>query len=150
MLKSVLSLWGICVIRYCYAYRVHYNLGCALLVNLLLTGWLIYGNVIYYSPENNCKELEETKGLNSLMLLFLILGYFQFLMFGVMICVLPCLIYYLIRVAARQNANESLDDSQIMRVANSLQRQEYDPSVHRHESECVVCLTPYASTDVVT
>jgi len=71
-----------------------------------MIAWLIYGNVIYFSDENNCKEFEQTKALSGLMLFFLVLGYFQFLTFGAIICILPCLIFYLARAAQQQeNAN---------------------------------------------
>ena len=38
--------------------------------------WLIYGNVLYYSKENNCGDNESSKMLNRLMLLLLVIGYF--------------------------------------------------------------------------
>ncbi len=65
-----------------------------------------------------------------------------------MLCVLPCLILYLQRVM--QGSADALDDQQIARIANSLQRQEYDPSVHSHESQCAICLQQYEANDFVT
>jgi hypothetical protein len=65
-----------------------------------------------------------------------------------MLCVLPCLILYLQRVM--QGPADALDDQQIARIANSLQRQEYDPNVHKHESQCVICLQKYEANDFVT
>lgn len=76
MLQSLLKVFAICVIRYCYPSRVCYNISTSLSVNLIMTGWLIYGNVIYFSNKNNCGEIFETRGLNSLMLFFLVIGYF--------------------------------------------------------------------------
>ena len=49
-----------------------------------------------------------------------------------------------------QGSADALDDQQIARVANSLQRQEYDPSVHSHESQCAICLQQYEANDFVT
>jgi len=72
-------------------------------------GWLIYGNILYFSPENNCKDIEATKPFNSLMLFLLILGYFQFLAFGLLICILPILIFFIHRHLAANSAQE-LDD----------------------------------------
>ena len=94
-LSSLTKLLSICVMKYMYRYRVHYNIGTSLGVNLFLTGWLIYGNILYFSSANNCREIPETRGLSSLMLFFLIVGYFQMLVFGIILCVLPCLIYYI-------------------------------------------------------
>lgn len=50
MINSVTKLLQICLIRYWYSYRVCYNISTSLAVNLGMTGWLIYGNVIYFSP----------------------------------------------------------------------------------------------------
>jgi hypothetical protein len=95
MLNSLSKLLQICVIRYCYRFRVHYNIGSALVVNLTLAGWLIYGNVLYFSAKNDCADISGTRGLASLMLFFLIIGYFQLMLFALILCVLPCLIYYI-------------------------------------------------------
>ena len=62
-----------------------------------MIGWLIYGNVIYFSGSNNCASFDATKGLNTMMLFFLIVGYFQFIAFGCIVFVLPCLLFWLDR-----------------------------------------------------
>lgn len=37
--------------------------------------WLIYGNVLYYSADNDCELYDATYGLNFIMLMLLIIGY---------------------------------------------------------------------------
>lgn len=37
-----------------------------------------------------------------------------------------------------------------MQIANSLKRQTFDPEVHNHESECIICMQSYERDDIVT
>ena len=40
-----------------------------------MIGWLVYGNTLYFSPENNCRNNPEMKTVDSFMLWLLIVGY---------------------------------------------------------------------------
>ena len=55
MAQSLFKLLQICVIRRFYAYRIHYNIATSLLCQVVMAGWLIYGNIIFFSPENDCQ-----------------------------------------------------------------------------------------------
>jgi hypothetical protein len=46
-----------------------------MIVEILLLGWLLYGNILYFSSGNNCNE--EQTFLSYLMLALLIIGYFS-------------------------------------------------------------------------
>ena len=118
VLNSVMKLLQICVMRYCFSQRFCYNLTTSLSVNLAMIAWLVYGNIIFFSEANNCAEFEGTRGLNSMMLFFLVIGYVQFIAFLLVACVLPCLIIWIRRSVERPE----LDQRQIVQVANSLQR----------------------------
>jgi len=41
-----------------------------------ILGWLIYGNILFYSKENNCNLIEDSKELYDMMLILIIFGYF--------------------------------------------------------------------------
>ncbi len=54
VVNSICKLFQIYVIRYHYSHRACYNISTSLIVNLAMTGWLVYGNVIYFSSKNDC------------------------------------------------------------------------------------------------
>ena len=60
-----------------------------------LLGWLIYGNMIYFSDKNNCKLFEATQGLNEMMLVILIVGYIMMGTYLFILCMIPFVIYYM-------------------------------------------------------
>ena len=80
----------ICVLRYYPGRRTHYNILTTVVVNALMVGWLIYGNMLYFSDKNNCLDDAETKDLANLMLFFIIIGYVQMVFLFLLIFVLPC------------------------------------------------------------
>lgn len=49
MLNSIAKLMQVIVIRYCIHFRARYTLSVMAIVNSTIIGWLIYGNVIYFS-----------------------------------------------------------------------------------------------------
>ena len=61
MANSVARLLMVVVISHFNSYRVYYNILSTMFINCLIVGWLIYGNVIYFSPQNDCMEKPETK-----------------------------------------------------------------------------------------
>jgi hypothetical protein len=75
MANSVLKVGQICVLRYWGRYRAYYNIGTVLFINVLMTAWLIYGNVLFYSDQNDCALIKGTHGLYGLMFFFIVIGY---------------------------------------------------------------------------
>ncbi len=96
-LKSLSSIVKIYVIRYFYAYQNFYSLLSFLILDGSLLIWLIYGNVLFYSSGNECNTFDNSKTLYNLMLVLLIIGYFQMLIYTVLICFLPCIYFYIVR-----------------------------------------------------
>ena len=61
MANSVARLIMVLVIRHFSTYRVYYNIVSTMFINCLIVAWLIYGNILYYSEDNDCMEKPETK-----------------------------------------------------------------------------------------
>jgi hypothetical protein len=74
--KSLTNLLKIPLIRRQSSYLGSYTLISFLLVDGSYLAWLIYGNVLYYSKENNCGKLDVSKNMNEAMFVLLIIGYF--------------------------------------------------------------------------
>ena len=67
---------------------------CSFLVLFLRTGWVIYGYILYFSPQNNC--LFESKGSKvsvTIMLIFLFVGNLTVLMCACFCLFSPLIIY---------------------------------------------------------
>lgn len=74
--NSLLKLLSVCFVRHRYAYRACYSILTSLSDNLAMICWLIYGNTLYFTDKNDCGLQEETRGLNTLMLFFFVMGFF--------------------------------------------------------------------------
>jgi len=64
-----------------------------------MIGWLIYGNVIYYSKENNCGTNGRTAIDDEIMLVILYIGYLMMAFYLVIMCTIPCLYLYIRHIA---------------------------------------------------
>lgn len=107
---------------------------------IFICSWLIYGNFIYYSPDNNCSE--DSSFLGYLMFIVLITGYFL-LMYYLTITVL--LLVFLI-VRCRQKHKKSVGSVKILR---NLVKTKYSSLVFKTDEECIICWTPYTDSDDV-
>jgi hypothetical protein len=94
--KSLSNLFRIVMIRRFFRWAATYSIIQFVVVEGVYLVWLIYGNIIFYSKENNCNQIENTYNLYILMFLLLIIGYFSMLLLGLVICFLPCIIYMLL------------------------------------------------------
>ena len=50
----IFKMVGILIVRFRLQSRAAFSIILMLVYNLLIFGWLIYGNYIYFSPENTC------------------------------------------------------------------------------------------------
>ena len=95
--------------------------------------WLFYGCVLFFSKSNNCMVSVETKSLDLMMMGLLLLGFMKVtLIVSIAICYLIfncCLGGYLQR-------RETLDNTQIANILESMKSQLYDPELHNHDDEC--------------
>ena len=74
-------------------YRLIYNLLTTVVIYLVMVGWLVYGNIIFFSDDNDCNLNPETKPMASLMLFLLIIGYVQMMFTMLIVCVLPVIVW---------------------------------------------------------
>ena len=61
MANSIARLVMVLVIRHFSTWRVYYNIVSTMFINCMIVAWLIYGNILYYSEDNDCMEKPETK-----------------------------------------------------------------------------------------
>lgn len=95
--KSLNNLFKLYILRNFPQYGFKYQLISFLIIDGVFMLWLIYGNIIFYSDDNNCKDDEASRVLFNLMFVMLVIGYFQMLVYFLMVCCLPCVIWYLRR-----------------------------------------------------
>lgn len=91
--RSIANFLKIFVIRFWVQHLNRYSLWSFIIVDGTFLGWLIYGNFIFYSDANDCSSYSSSSVLYNLMLVLIIIGYFQMLVYGLLIFCLPCIIY---------------------------------------------------------
>jgi hypothetical protein len=75
-LRAFSNLGKIFFIRMDSSYLNCYMIGSFLLIDGAFLAWLIYGNMLFYSKANNCKDIAESEFLYHFTLLLLFIGYF--------------------------------------------------------------------------
>lgn len=137
------------VIRYYYNYQNLFSILSFVILDGTFLIWLVYGNIIFYSSKNQCNAYETSQILYNLMLVLLIIGYFQMLIYVVLICFLPCFYFYFVRSQGRQR--RPLSDQAIPRVLRTLTRTKFDPEKFTNEENvCSICYIEYNNEDLVT
>lgn len=92
-------------------------MGRLIVIDGALIGWLIYGNMLFYSPRNNCAHNPHTEFANDFMSCILLLGYMMMFMYGLLLITVPCLyIYFQNQLAAQQRGPDHLSQQQIPAV----------------------------------
>jgi len=89
--------------------KKHYHeslkvMGLHFIVAMSLVGWLIYGNVLFWSNKNDCSSY--SSGLNFMMLILLVLGYMEMLkccLTGTLVCCMVPFFLFASRRAQRPN-----------------------------------------------
>lgn len=90
--RSISNLVKIYIVRNFYRWNNWYSLLSFVLIDGFFLAWLIYGNVLFYSSSNDCGRVHETAVLYNLMFILIIIGYFQMLVYGLLLLCLPCLL----------------------------------------------------------
>ena len=121
--KSALNLNKIWVMRRYYHNRVSFSVMFFVIMNGLLVIWLFYGYFLYYSPQNDCGNNQDTAFLNSLMFVILIIGYFVITIYFVLLLILP-LIYCCIQDYYKKSEE---DREQKSALVSSIQKTSFDP-----------------------
>jgi hypothetical protein len=83
------------VIRNFYQYQHAYEITRLVIIDGLLILWLIYGNQLYYSKENDCRANERTRFIIDFMGCIIFIGYLLIGLYLLLICTVPCLYFYM-------------------------------------------------------
>ena len=54
--NTIFKLFMIIVVKTCPRHRMVLELVMPFIVYVVMIGWLLYGNMLFYSPDNNCGE----------------------------------------------------------------------------------------------
>ena len=95
LLKSLGQGLKIIFIRYRRNWLSSYSLISFLVLDGFMLGWLVYGNIIFYSEADNCGVIPNAKALYYMMFFLLIIGYIQILFFLILLCLIPFIFYYI-------------------------------------------------------
>ena len=98
-IRSLCQVLKIYIIRNYYAHRHTWEILRLLLVDGLMLAWLVYGNKLYWSKDNNCGQVKNTSFLNSFMAAILFIGYIVMAFYFVLLCTIPCFYLYVLHVA---------------------------------------------------
>lgn len=93
--RTFANLFKITLMRRGVTWQGTYSIGVFLVFDGAFLGWLIYGNVIFWSKADNCNVVPDSRIIYQLMLLMILVGYFQMLVYGILISCVPCIIYSL-------------------------------------------------------
>ena len=96
MLRSLTNLARFIIVRDYYQYHGRFNLITFVVIDGFILGWLIYGNILLYSEENLCNKTDDlSRVLYDIMLVLIIIGYFQMLLYAMIIILVPALLIYM-------------------------------------------------------
>ena len=153
-LRSFFQLLKIFVIRNFFQYQHVYEIVRLFLIDGILIIWLLYGNSLYYSEQNDCRKNERTRFIVDFMGAILFVGYLLISLYLLLICTVPCLYLYVrhhmnIQMRLQQEA-ELRRLSQVPQILSSLSRVPFDEELFTHEDKCSICLGEYAENDLIT
>lgn len=109
----------------------------------LLLGWLVYGNVIFFSSEStDCSKT--TPMLTYFMLAVLIIGYVHFLVYVCVIFIVLAVLFLRYKLKRRKLNNS-------VHILRNLTKTTYGqlPSPKGDDKECIICWAEYAESDEV-
>ena len=103
----------------------------------ILIAWLIYGNKLFYSNQNDCATKSgDTQFLNIMMHTILVMGYFSMI------------VYFYILFTSACGSSPPQNTTRIL--IESLSRIQFTEGKFDHDSQCVICLNEYEQTDTIT
>lgn len=105
--RSAAQLFKIWVIKYFYNHVLMFDIAKLVIIDSCMIGWLVYGNIIYYSKQNDCERVQGTMFLAEFMSCILFIGYLMIGMYGLILLTLPCL-YMMVRQAEREQMERHL------------------------------------------
>ena len=133
------------IIRCCKDVRFLFSIVTTGIIYFSLCTWLVYGNYMYFSSQNDCQAREETSPMAQLMLFFISVGYLQILYGLTYAYLMPqAIMRYFFLQSLERKANQ-----EILQVSESLNRVGFDPLVHKYESTCAICLLDFETDDMI-
>ena len=130
-----------------HQYANHYSIISFLVLDGFILGWLIYGNILFFSKDNNCNKVEDSKMLYSMMLILLIFGYFQMAVYLLIIILLPIIIY---QQRHQNRGPNDISEQAIPEVLKSLTKLKFNQDQFTKENQCSICFLEYNADDDVT
>ncbi|CDW90885.1 zinc finger protein [Stylonychia lemnae] len=146
--RSLTNLFKLKLQENQFRYYNTFTIASFIVIDGLLLSWLIYGNILFYSSKNDCNQMEGSRVLYNLMFVLLLVGYFQMLVYALLIFCLPCLIVIL-RHQERQRAG-IVPSSAIPSIIQSLTRLKFDNQQFKSEDQCSICWIEFKSDDEIT
>jgi hypothetical protein len=121
------------------------------IIDGIMICWLVYGNQLFFSKQNNCDKFNGTAHLYILMYMILCVGYVGMTIYLLLLITLPILYCFLNRQIRRRNeAHQREQESRIQSILQSLSKIAYDPTQFEHEAQCVICMIDYQESDLIT
>ena len=108
--------------------------------------WLLYGNIIYFSKQNDCVRHRETRLQAYVALAYIYVGYIQIGYALSYAYVLPLAIKKWCTLKSRERSFRH----QIKLISQTLARRDYDPQLHNYETMCAICLEDFNKKSQVT
>ena len=122
-------------------------------LNVLHTGWLIYGNVIWYKNNGECstqfaaydKAQKSSSGENLiwLMLAQVVIGYYPMLKCCSISTLIICFGPSLWRSLSRGNRADANWVPTSTNILQKMVKNKFNPEEHPENTECIVCLLEY-------
>jgi len=150
LISGLFELNLIWITRCCHRYRIHYFLIQGGILAILVTSWLIYGFIIYFSDDNDCQKNNDTCFWLVIMCIILFFGIFYILAVCCLICCGPFIYCYIRNLMEQQQGPTHISGGQIDTVVQGLSRTTYDPQRFNYESSCKICMVDYDETDEIT
>ena len=75
LMNSVQKFILIWIVRRYIRFRMIYNLIATMMLAFVVVGWLVYGNILFFSDANDCDMIPETKPMYNMMMFFIVFGY---------------------------------------------------------------------------
>ena len=144
--RVLCSLFKLFILNYYFKYRSLFDLFRLSLLEGFLVGWLFYGNLLFYSEDNDCATKADTQFLSSVMHTILILGYITMSFYLFLVVYIP----FSFINDEQPLRQESRECSPVLDMFSSLSRIQFNKNVLEDDLErCPICLEEIGLLDFV-
>ena len=114
------------------------------ILNVIHSGWLIYGNVIYFKYNQQCtNEEHSSSALQWTMLALVIYGYVTLIKCCTFSSLIICFGPYILRSIRRARRPDSNWVPTSSDILNNVMRNKYSSDQNEDVAECVICMVEY-------